>query len=363
MNKSVIESLVKIANSLDNLGYLKEANRLDKIAQNMAPSVDPNYAGETAAYQPVGVNNPTTTPATTTAPVTPNDKTQSPGQYASTGDYVKDINRYKALLSSGDLNGANALKDSVISSYDLQKRNAFLSQANKIEFQLTDKYYKENSYTDDQLSNLFNRYNINNNVKDLGTFNKLWNSMMTDLKNRKLLNDKKMSILDQTYRTLAARFNFSLYGYNITGNFEKDAIQYERLLFNNLNTEAASLMSQVLSSDKYTDKQKEIFKLRADTAIISLKLQNNKTLELGGINRISLESDAKNFGVLNSKNINEFNAAWAKLINYYKKIKFSNRENDPNAPFIYNYPGVQYELENYRKEVLINKGWLKIPSR
>jgi hypothetical protein len=360
MNKSVIESLVKIANSLDNLGYLKEANRLDKIAQTLAPPV--SFETQQDAYNMVGANTPTNTPATTTAPVTPNNKTLSPGQYASTGDYVKDINRFKELLSSGDLNGANALRDSVISSYDLQKRNAFLSQSNKIQYQLTGKYYKENFYTDDQLLNLLNRYNINNNVKDLSAFNKLWNSMMTDLKNRKLLNQQKINILDQTYRTLAARFNFSAYGSNMTGNFETDASQYGRLLHNNLNTEAASLMSQVLSSDKYNDKQKEIFKLRADAQFNNKQVEDNKTLDLGGADYSDLIRNAKDYGVLNSKNIDEFNAAWAKLINYYKTNKFYNRENDPNSPFMYNFPGVQYQLENYRKELLINKGWLKIPS-
>ncbi len=97
MNKSVIESLVKIANSLDNLGYIREANRLDKIAQTMAPPV--SDVTQQNAYNMVGANTPTTTPATTNAPVTP--ATQATGQNATNDKYVKDINTYKNLLQQG----------------------------------------------------------------------------------------------------------------------------------------------------------------------------------------------------------------------------------------------------------------------
>lgn len=359
MNKSVIESLIKIADNLDNLGYLREASRLDKIAQTMAPP-PVSYETQQNAYNSVGDNTPTNTPVNT-APVTPNDKTQSPGQYASTGDYVKDINRFKELLSSGNLNGANALKDSVISNYDLQKRNAFLSQANNIQDQFRHKYHKEDSYTDDQLYNLLNNYGINN-AQDLKTLNLSWNKMMQYLKNKKLLTKNKEFILNQTYRNVAAKFGYSRFNSNITGNFNTDFDNYSRMIYNRLFTEASSLLSQVLNNDKYTPQQKEIFKLRADSSFDSLENQSNKDFYHGGISYDSMISDANYFGVYKARNIKEFNSAWNKLLNSYKAKKFDKDQKNPKAPTIYASPGVPYQLENFKKEIMIQQGFTKIPS-
>jgi hypothetical protein len=115
----------------------------------------------------------------------------------------------------------------------------------------------------------------------------------------------------------------------------------------------------VLSSDKYSAQQKEIFKLRADSAFNNEKTKSNKDFNLGGVDFVDR---AKDFGVYNAKNIKEFNIAWNKLINFYKTNKFSNDEKNPQAPTIYNTPGAAYQLENFKKEIMIQKGFTKIPS-
>jgi hypothetical protein len=80
---------------------------------------------------------------------------------------------------------------------------------------------------------------------------------------------------------------------------------------------------------------------------------------LGGVDYVD---NAKGFGVYNAKNIKEFNIAWNKLINFYNTNKFDKDEKNPQAPTIYNKPGVAYQLENFKKEIMIQKGFTKIPS-
>jgi hypothetical protein len=320
MNKDLINSLIKVANSLDNLGFLKEASVVDRIAQEL-----------------------------------------SPGNNVASMDYKTDIEKYKSFLQKGNLEAANILKDNVISRYDEKSKLAFLSQANKIVNQLGSKYRKEDSYTDDQLYNLLNNYGINN-AQDLKTLNLSWNKMMQYLKNKKLLTENKKDILHYTYRNLAAKFGYTRFNSNITGNFNTDVDNYDRILSNRLFTEASSLLSQVLSSDKYTPQQKEIFKLRADSSMNGLENQSNKDLHFGGIDEDNMVRKAKDFGVYNAKNINQFNVAWNKVLNYYKTNKFTADEKNPQATSMYARPGTAYQLENFRKEIMIQKGFTKIPS-
>ena len=320
MNKDLINSLIKVASSLDSIGLVREASVVDRIAQEL-----------------------------------------SPGNNVASMDYKTDIEKYKSFLQSGNLEAANILEDDVISKYDEQSKLAFLAQALKIEQQIYAKYNKIDSYTEDQLYNLLDNYGINN-AKDLKTLNLSWNKMMQDLKNKKLLTGNKENILRQTYRNVAAKFGFNRFNSNITGNFNTDLGMYERLLANRLFSEASGLLSQVLSSDKYSPKQKEIFKLRADSDFNALETQSNIDLSLGGLNEDSLISNANNFGVYRARNINEFNIAWNKLINYYKTNKSYEDKKNPKAPMIYAGPGVAYQLENFRKELMIQKGFTKSPS-
>jgi hypothetical protein len=134
------------------------------------------------------------------------------------------------------------------------------------------------------------------------------------------------------------------------------------MIYNRLFTEASSLLSQVLNNDKYTPQQKEIFKLRADSSFDSLENQSNKDFLYGGLDNDSMIDTAKNFGVYKARNIKEFNSAWNKLLNDYKARKFDKDQKNPKAPTIYASPGVPYQLENFKKEIMIQQGFTKIPS-
>lgn len=320
MNKDLINSLIKVASSLDSIGLVKEASVVDRIAQEL-----------------------------------------SPGNNVASMDYKTDIEKYKSFLEKGDLQAANVIKDKVISSYDEQKKLAFLAQANKIQDQLGNKYNKLSNITDDQLNNLLVRYKIYE-AADLKSFNLSWNKMMQDLKSKNFVNDDNETIFTQTYRNLATKFGYTRFNSNITGNLNTDMDNYARLIFNRLFTEASSLLSQVLNSDKYTRQQKEIFKLRADSYFNSLENQSNKDFDVGSIDDANIIANSKDFGVYNAKNINEFNAAWNKVLNYYKTNKFSADIKNPQAPAMYARPGVAYQLENFRKEIMIQKGFTKLPS-
>ena len=206
MKKDLIIQLVKVANNLDEMGFSKEANRLDKIAQNMISPIDKNYAGETEAYQMVGKNNPANTPVTTDQ--NSNDK------------YVKDINDYKNLLQQKKYKEAEYFLEQIANSYqDQQQRDAFISQAAKIDFQI--KQTNKDNLSDDEIYNLLQRNGIND-ATNLADLNKKWNAMMANLKNQNLLSENKKDILTQTYRNIAAKFNYSAFGLEITGNYQKD---------------------------------------------------------------------------------------------------------------------------------------------
>lgn len=93
MNKNLVSELVKVANSLDNMGLNKEANSLDKIARKIVVS-----------------------------------------QFESTGDYTKDIQQYKASFLAGELQTATNLFNSVMKSkvYSNEQKVAFRDQAEGI---------------------------------------------------------------------------------------------------------------------------------------------------------------------------------------------------------------------------------------
>jgi hypothetical protein len=354
MNKSVIESLVKIANSLDNLGYIREANRLDKIAQTMAPPV--SDVTQQNAYNMVGSNNPTptNTPATTNAPVTN-------GQNATNDKYVKDINTYKNLLQQGKMKEAEYFLEQVVNSYqDQQQRNAFSGQAAKILNQINYQLRNQDSMSDDEIYNLLQKYGIND-AADLADLNKKWNVMMTNLKNQKLLPENKIIFLRNTYLNVAAKFNYSAFGLEVTGNYKKDLYQYKKLNMSRLTNDAETFLSNVMSSDKYNDNQKQLF---AKDAEIKKAEYNPEFFNKDGyIDTLSdkfLNRQLSFYGVLNAKNYQEFNNAFYNMIkNYFMKVKFPEDINNPKAPMIYGYPGVRKKLQLVKEKIMLQRGWNK----
>ena len=357
MNKSVIESLVKIANSLDNLGYLKEASRLDKIAQTMAPPV--SDVTQQNAYNMVGPNTPTNTPATTTATVTP--ATQATGQNAANDKYVKDINTYKNLLQQRKFKEAEYFLKQVANSYqDQQQRDAFLGQAAKIKDQNFNQLHNEDNMSDDEIYNLLQKYGIYD-AANMAELNKKWNVMMTNLKNQNLLSENKRRVLQFTYRNIAAKFNYSAFGLEVIGNYKKDLKKYVRLYSNRLTNDAETFLSNVMSSDKYNYYQKQSF---AKDAEIKKTTYNPEILSNSGsylvLSEDTLNEDLNNFGVLKAKNYQEFNNAFYNMIkNEYMNKKFDDEINNPKASMIYGYPGVRKQLQLVKEKIIMQRGWKK----
>ena len=93
MNKNLVSELVKVANSLDNMGLSKEANSLDKIARKIVAE-----------------------------------------KYQSSSDYRTDIEGYKSLFLNRRLQDATDLFNSVMKdkNYTNEQKGAFRDQAEGI---------------------------------------------------------------------------------------------------------------------------------------------------------------------------------------------------------------------------------------
>lgn len=353
MNKDLINSLIKVANSLDNMGYLREASRLDKIAQTMAPPVDKNYAGETEAYKMVGDNTPSNTPVTT--------GTQATGQNAANDKYVEDINTYKNYLQQRKFKEAAYFLKQVANSYQDQKqRDAFLGQAAKIYNQIIYQINNEDNMSDDEIYNLLQKYEIND-AADLADLNKKWNVMMTNLKKQKLLSENSRKLLKFTYRNIAAKFNYSAFGLEVTGNYKEDVDKYIKLYSNRLTNDAEKFLNNVMSSDKYNDNQKQLFAKDAEIEKSSLNPEiSTNSGNFYSLPNESINEDLNNYGVMKAKNYQEFNNAFYNMIkNEYMNKKFDIDINNPKAPMIYGYPGVRKQLQLIKEKIMWQKEWKK----
>jgi len=108
----IADELIKVANVLDEMGLTKEANSVDRIARKIIVSENPSGWD---------INN------------------SEDAKYVSerTGNYYKDIERYKSLYSAGYKQEASNLYNSVVNAWfnnpysDLQKKK-FKLQAERI---------------------------------------------------------------------------------------------------------------------------------------------------------------------------------------------------------------------------------------
>jgi hypothetical protein len=326
MNKRLVSELVKVANSLDVMGFNKEANSLDRIARKI-------------------LSEDTT-------------KTTDP---TPTGVYKDDINTYKNLLQQKKYKEAEYFLKQVANSYqDQQQRDAFVSQAAKIDDQYLNQKINEDNMSDDEIYNLLQKYGIND-AADLADLNKKWNVMMTNLKNENLLSKNKKRLLRFTYRNIAAKFNYSAFGLEVTGNYKKDLGQYTRLYTNRLTNDAETFLNNVMSSDKYNNYQKQVF---AKEAEYQKNFYNPEILDNDGNYYIltdeSINENLNNYGVLKAKNYQEFNNAFYNMIkDEYMNKKFTNEINNPKAPMLYGYPGVRKQLQLVKENIMLRRGWKK----
>jgi hypothetical protein len=128
-----------------------------------------------------------------------------------------------------------------------------------------------------------------------------------------------------------------------------------------LTNDAETFLSNVMSSNKYNNNQKQLF---AKDAEIEKKSRNPEIYDnYGSFNSVLVETineDLNNYGVLKAKNYQEFNNAFYNMIkNEYMNKKFTNEINNPKAPMIYGYPGVRKKLQLVKEKIMLQRGWNK----
>lgn len=118
MNKDLIIKLVKVANNLDEMGFSKEANHLDKIASKIVVS------------------------------------------FTSTGIYKDDINQYKNLYLNKKYDEADKFVYSVLDSkvYNKEQKEAFMHQVSGINYLSFGNFDQE--WSNDHLSQLLKKGNF-----------------------------------------------------------------------------------------------------------------------------------------------------------------------------------------------------------
>lgn len=181
MNKYLISELLKVANSLDNMGFLKEAISLDKIAGKVVLSANPVVQDVSKPFERTGI-------------------------------YATDIQNYKSLFTSAYYNGnqrlpkpypkiaqyATNLYNSVVndprSPYTKQQKEAFKQQAARIRISI------ENNYVDVNESNgISNKYSLNEllvSYKIIDFNGKLLSNIKTRKQLRALFSNMTSNISD-----------------------------------------------------------------------------------------------------------------------------------------------------------------------
>ena len=187
MNKYLISELLKVANSLDNMGFLKEAISLDKIAGKVVLSANPVVRDVSKGIE-------------------------------RTGTYATDIQNYKSLFNSAYYNGnqrlpkpytkmleyATNLYNSVVndprSPYTKQQKEAFKQQAARIRMDIENNIEDVNasdgivdgkrkfSLNDNLVRNKITDYNgkLLPNIKTRKQLRELFYTMTSDIEDKNL---------------------------------------------------------------------------------------------------------------------------------------------------------------------------------
>jgi hypothetical protein len=194
MNKNLVNELVKVANSLDNIGLNKEANSLDKIARKIVVSANPPIYNRTyVKYKSTGG---------------PEKMSQR------TGNYPQDIANYKNLYYAANydddydknidrdlLQLASNLYNSVVNAwfnnpYSDSQKKAFRDQATRIRTDI-DGGFADVNYSDHNksrkhsLNDILFYYgitdhsgNLNSNIKSRQKLRDLFIKMQSEWKSK-----------------------------------------------------------------------------------------------------------------------------------------------------------------------------------
>jgi hypothetical protein len=193
MNKREIASgLIKLANTLDNMGLMQEANNLDKIAKKIVVSANPEVKrlekGEAQSLVP-------------------------------SGDYPTDIVNYKRLYYSGYYDARGEYNEKGYTNYltlardfllkalqlyeDPRKKLVFKNQAERIRTDIQNDYEDVNvamTRKNKPLNYYLKKYelvddlgNRKDSISDINTFNARWNKLLTDPAISNKLHDSDVS--------------------------------------------------------------------------------------------------------------------------------------------------------------------------
>jgi hypothetical protein len=180
MKKEIINGLIKVANNLDLLGYKEEANIVDRVANKIVVSKNPEITrlekGEAQSLVP-------------------------------SGDYPTDIKNYKRLYYSGyhdskdDYNEKGfsnyltlardfLLKALQLYKYNPRKQLVFQEQAERIRTDIQNDYVDVNvemTRNSKPLNYYLKKYelvdvlgNRKDSISDINTFNARWNKLLND---------------------------------------------------------------------------------------------------------------------------------------------------------------------------------------
>lgn len=272
--------------------------------------------------------------------------------------YKNEIEKYKALIQNKKHIEAQEFLDDIVTRISDQKtRDAFIAQAYNIHSGSLKSLYK-GFMNNEEIYKLIMNYKLNS-AKDLSSLNKLWSVMMTDLKNKKILNSYSYEQLSSIYNNLAAKFGYSEIKSNVSGNYTNDIKMYRLMLADSLYDESNKFLEAVMNSDKYNESQKQQFELQAKSLMSqhsneNIITQGNLIGTRQTMNDDNLAYDLRKFGIDKANNIQDFDDAWKKLINSYKNTKYRN---DNSGKKILDYSGLRSQLENVRQRIMLSKGF------
>lgn len=212
MNKKVIaRGLIKLANTLDNMNLIVEANIVDRVAKKIVVSANPKYPSmnEDVARRKMPTGDYTSDIITYKSLIYST-------YYDKDGKYTKHgIEPYKTFAYNFKLRAIQKLKET-----SAQEAKAFGNQANRIKYDFEDDIQDVNTMFDNKLSLSLNEYltkygitdysgNLNQDIENLTQLNTAWYNFKQYLLGK--LNKKDFDVylstqLSKTYNILKAKF-------------------------------------------------------------------------------------------------------------------------------------------------------------
>ncbi len=164
-----------------------------------------------------------------------------------------------------------------------------------------------------------------------------------------------MSDNDVEYAQIINKYKDIVYKWNSAKNQQekKQIINDRNKIFfdytNKLNNQIKNSRDANLKSE--LNKRLQNFKLQTDRIMMHSNDQlvaNTRGANGNLLTNTSIYSDIKRFGLDTAKDVNDFNAKWKNMTDFYKTNKPTN---DPNGPVIFEGPGMKEYLANLYQQL------------